>query len=38
MAHNLAEDKMLVIGDFNAKKGQPKTEEHQILGGNGYGI
>lgn len=36
-AHNLADETILVIGDFNAKIGHPQAHEHLILGQYGYG-
>lgn len=38
IAHDLADEKVLVIGDFNAKIGQPKTGEHPVMGKYGYGV
>lgn len=36
-AHTLADHNVLVIGDFNAKIGQPRVEESLIMGKYGYG-
>ena len=36
-AHELSDDKVLVLGDFNAKIGQPRKEENLIMGSYGYG-
>lgn len=36
-AHTLANDTVLIIGDFNAKIGHPKPEENLIMGKYGYG-
>ena len=36
-AHALADDKLLVLGDFNAKIGQPRKEENIIMGKYGIG-
>lgn len=36
-AHTLTNNKLIVIGDFNAKIGYPKKEENIIMGKYGYG-
>lgn len=36
-AHNLADERLIVMGDFNAKVGQPKKEENLCMGSYGYG-
>ncbi|CAG4978895.1 unnamed protein product [Colias eurytheme] len=37
-AQELADNNRLIIGDFNAKIGQPKPHENLVLGNYGYGI
>ncbi|XP_022821436.1 uncharacterized protein LOC111352944 [Spodoptera litura] len=36
-AHTLADEKVIVLGDFNAKIGQPKNDEKLVLGQYGLG-
>lgn len=36
-AHKIADNKVIVMGDFNAKIGHPKKEENIIMGNYGYG-
>lgn len=36
-AHTLADEKIIVLGDFNAKIGQPKKEEKPVMGQYGLG-
>ncbi|XP_045455664.1 uncharacterized protein LOC123665395 [Melitaea cinxia] len=37
IAHTLADEKIIILGDFNAKIGQPKKEEKPVMGQYGLG-